>query len=371
MFNSFFEARDELDRAILAAEITLAAPSLAIFRFVLSHAFYNGASYGFVNHKVCGTDIIAKLTGYSVRCVGDHLKYLEHAKLIHRRPRPIGTGGSSPDEITIVWVTFHDVDVPVDEAEPARGALSDLAEPAAPAPEPAAGANSFLDKKVKNQLHHQEPDDAVVGSSSSPSGENRGKGSTRPKASARSSSTARATTRAKDESLNDEGFASVEEYVLDLEGCAGDLEVRLFGVDDGQVDIKPLAKMLRNLGVRYGYSCLWSDILSVYPVGHKIWWQAGNKAVPVGYLLRLIELEMAKQNKEEEAQDDDLEARFLDLFTGREYLSGHRITELMPDMDFEVWKALKDRLLAEGKIVQNCSPPNSYKRADDQERRES
>ena len=75
MFTNFFEARDELDRAILADEITVAAQALAIFRFLLSHAFYDHRKfperYGFVNHKVWGVDTIAKLNGCSERtCPG-------------------------------------------------------------------------------------------------------------------------------------------------------------------------------------------------------------------------------------------------------------------------------------------------------------
>lgn len=136
--------------------------------------------------------------------------------------------------------------------------------------------------------------------------------------------------------------------------------MRLFSSDEGQIDVKPLARKLRALCLRYEFTCLWSDILDVYPAGHKWWWLAHNKEVPVGYLLRLIELNMIKQRKQDAAEDDALEKRFLALFTGREYLPGHRISELMPDMDFEVWKALKDRLLAEGKIKVDPVHHNSY-----------
>ena len=154
MFTSFFKARAALDASIRADEITLAAPSLAIFRLLLEHAWYtpdNPARYGFVNDSdlgVSGVDDIAKLTGYSERTVRDHLRNLEDAKLIHRRPRPIGTGGKNDDEITIIWVTFHVEDGPVDGAEPAGGSVSDGAESAALSTEPAGGSVSFQGEEL-------------------------------------------------------------------------------------------------------------------------------------------------------------------------------------------------------------------------------
>ena len=159
------------------------------------------------------------------------------------------------------------------------------------------------------------------------------------------------------------GYPDLVEYVSDLEECAGDLEVRLFGVDDGQIDVKPLAKTLRSLCVQYGFTCLWSDILQAIPATHKWWSVAARKDNPVGYFRFLLEKDMIQQDKENAAGDTELEDRFLELFVGRRYLPGHRISELMPDVDFEVSMALIKRLLDEGRIVKISSPPNSYKLA--------
>jgi hypothetical protein len=55
---------------------------------------------------------------------------------------------------------------------------------------------------------------------------------------------------------------------------------------------------------------------------------------------------------------------FLELFTGREYLPGWKINDLMPGVDPEVSMALIKRLLEEGGIVKNPSCLNSYKLAE-------
>jgi len=345
MFKNFFEARDELDRAILTDEITLAAQALAIFRFLLSHAFYDYEKYperyGFVNRKVWGVDNIGRYNGCSERTARDHLTALQDAKLIHRQPQATWAAGRQDDEITIVWVTFHAPDI---DSIPAD--LSD---------QPADSAVSFIStKNYKNDYNNT--NDVVV---ATPSGKtkDRAKDSTRSEGTARSSSTARAGTRAKDESPVD-GIASLEEYVSDLEGCVGKLEVRLFSEDDGQIDVPVLARKLRNLCIRYEFHCLWSDILRLVPVDDKWWWQAGNKEVPAGYLLRLIELDMIRMNKEKKT--DELEDRLLELFNGREYLPGHRISELMPDVDPELTMMLSNRLLEEGVIKKHPTKINCF-----------
>ena len=184
MFKHFFQARDALDRAISADDIKLAASPLGIFRFLLEHTFFSEDSYGFVNHKVCGADEIAKRTGFSVRAVGTHLRALQEARLIYRRPRPIGTGGKNPDEITITWPVFHAEDV---DSEPATSATSEDAEPANTASEPADLAGSFQEKKDKNPSSSRRADDD---GRQSPSGKTKD----RAKATTRS-----ASTRAMDE----------------------------------------------------------------------------------------------------------------------------------------------------------------------------
>jgi hypothetical protein len=158
---------------------------------------------------------------------------------------------------------------------------------------------------------------------------------------------------------DDQGVPPVEDYISDIEGCVEDLAIRL-GMDEGQINIKVLAKMFRNLVIRYDYTNLMvSDVIDIWDAG-SIWGRLTGKHNPVGYLLNEIEREMIKQNKENAADDTELESRFPDLFAGREYLPGYRISELMPDVDLEVSMALIKRLLDEGRIVKNYSSPNSY-----------
>ena len=81
-----------------------------------------------------------------------------------------------------------------------------------------------------------------------------------------------------------------------------------------------------------------------------MWSRVSRKDNPVGYFQFLVNKELAQESKEIDAMDDGLEDRFLALFDGRDWLPADKISGLMPDMDFETRKALKDRLLAEGKI---------------------
>lgn len=164
-------------------------------------------------------------------------------------------------------------------------------------------------------------------------------------------------------SPDDQGVPPIEDYIADLEECAGALAVRLGVDEDDGINIKVLAGKLRDLCVLYDYHMLMSDIINSYEVDDRVWWKCSRKAVPVGYFLNEIEREMIQSNKNYAAEDKELEDRFLELFTGRDYLPGHRISELMPDVDFEVSMALIKRLLDEPRIVKISSPPNSYKLA--------
>jgi len=233
MFTNFFEARDALDRAILGDEIELAIAALAIFRFLLSHAFYNEQSYGFVNHKVCGIDTIAKLTGCSPRTVKRALPELEAARLIHRRPRPLGTGGKRPDEITIIWPVFHAEDE--DGAESAN--LSD--EGASLSTEGADLAPSFLDKKVKTTTSTSDGD--VAGKSPSGKTRSRAKASSRSRGTARSSSTRVKDDCPVDDSPAPDEFPDLEEYVSDIEKSLDILE-SLLSMEPGQINVKVWAQ---------------------------------------------------------------------------------------------------------------------------------
>jgi hypothetical protein len=161
--------------------------------------------------------------------------------------------------------------------------------------------NISLEKKQPDDLATSTCAGAQDDDVATPSGENQAKASSRP------GSSARAGDSSPDDQVpgQEEDIASLEEYVLDLEECVGDIEVRLYGVDDGQIDIKPPAKLLRNLCLRYGYTAKWSDVLRVFPPDDKVWRLSRRKDSPVGYLLRLLELDMIRANKENEADDPE------------------------------------------------------------------
>ena len=160
---TYHDAKNALDRAVLARDIELSAPALAIFRFLLSHTFYTERSYGHVNHKVCGTENLMSLTGYSERSVKRAIHDLKAARLIHVRPRPKYSGGSNTAEISIIWAVFHAED---DQAESATEALSDRPESATEAPESATEAPSSLLEEREEETTSRR-NDAVASSSRS------------------------------------------------------------------------------------------------------------------------------------------------------------------------------------------------------------
>jgi hypothetical protein len=220
VFKNFFEARDELDRAVLAGDIKLPempesrrAAVLAIFRFLLSHTFYDGYSYGFVNRKVCGADTLVELTGFSLSTVKRSLTALVEARLIHRRPCPMSVGGSNPDEIAIAWSVFH----AEDEAEGVTENLSDQAKGVTVTAEGVTENLSFQEKKLKNRSSSRRADDDAASSSE----ENRAKSSIRSVGTARSGSTHPAISPAKDEYPVDPGAlddltGSINEFLDDF-----------------------------------------------------------------------------------------------------------------------------------------------------------
>ncbi len=374
MFKNFFQARDELDRAILAGDIELSAIALAVFRFLLSHTFYTARSYGHVNYDVCGTETLMSLTGYAERSVKRAIHDLKAARLIHVRPRPKYAGGSDPAEVSIIWAVFHAED---EDSESATEAPSDGAESATEAPESATEAPSFLREERKEPTTSSRRDDDVAGSSSTPSGDTRDRASTRtkgsarpkgsagPKASARSKASSAGSGARADKVPADSGvpddYPDLGEYVADLEECLGDL-ASFLSVDEGTIEVKVLARMFRALCVRYGFTCMMSDVLDAFPTGR--WVRVSRKDNPVGYLLNEIEREFIKQNDEADANDPELEERFLKLFDGVECVAGYNIGPRMPDVDSEIIMALTKRLLEEGRIVKDYSRPNSYKLAD-------
>lgn len=184
IMTTYHHAKDELDRQILEDEIGLSAPSAAIFRFLLSHMFYKGDSYGWVRDDRSSVDTIAKLTGYGVRTVKEHLPSLERIGLIRRYKRPKATGGRWPDRIFIRWAYVHAEPPAKHDSESAAPALRESPAPsegAAPATTVESPAPSYIpQEKVKK--HYEERGQARASSctASTPSGEDRAKDSTGP-----------------------------------------------------------------------------------------------------------------------------------------------------------------------------------------------
>lgn len=100
---TFYQARDEMNREFLRGS-DMPGPTRAIFRYLVECTMFSGEAYGWVRHDACGVPTIAKITGFSVHTVKDHLRLLEDNGLIRRyRREQAGRGGRHPDEIRIEW----------------------------------------------------------------------------------------------------------------------------------------------------------------------------------------------------------------------------------------------------------------------------
>lgn len=156
---TYHGAKNELDRLIIEGDIYLVGPSAAIFRFLLSHMFYTGDSYGWVRDDRSSVDIIAKLTGYGIRTVKDHLQSLQRIDMIKRYKRPKLTGGRWPDRIFICWDYLHAESAAGYDSEGAGAALMESPAPsegAAPASRVESPAPSYVpQEKVKNDYEER------------------------------------------------------------------------------------------------------------------------------------------------------------------------------------------------------------------------
>ena len=152
---TYHDAKNELDRQIDEDDLSLTGPSAALFRYLLSHTFYKGDSYGWVRDDRSSVDTLAKQTGYGIRTVKDHLQSLQCIGMIKRYKRPKATGGRWPDRIFISWEYLHKESADGYDSEGAAPALMESPAPsesAAPAPScGAAPAPSYIpQEKVKN-----------------------------------------------------------------------------------------------------------------------------------------------------------------------------------------------------------------------------
>jgi hypothetical protein len=207
---TYHHAKNELDRRILDDDIDVAGsgPAIAIFRLLLSHAFYSGDSYGWVRDDRSSVDTIAKLTGYSIRTVKEHLQTLTNAGLIRRYKRPKLTGGRWPDRIFIRWDYLHAESGDGHDSEGAAPALMESPAPsegAAPANLGAAPALSYSSKEEPRITTKNAGKPAPKSGGSTPSGEN-------------------PDTTPPGPTLRDEGVELLKEYAALTGQAPGDIE---------------------------------------------------------------------------------------------------------------------------------------------------
>ncbi len=103
----------------------------------------------------------------------------------------------------------------------------------------------------------------------------------------------------------------LEEYVADLEGCVDELARRL-GMDPGQINIKVVAKMLREIVMEHRVTykdraAVFSDILELFPADYGMWDRFAGKMHPVGYMMEEFRRNISTPSKDDD-QDDKVPA---------------------------------------------------------------
>jgi DNA-binding MarR family transcriptional regulator len=122
MYKSYFEARDDLDAAIDAGDLTLTGPENAVLQYLVARALYRGSDYGWVALGSLGVGKIAHRLGISEKTVKRALTELTDRDFVMRKPRPQATGGRDSDLIKVL-VLFDDA-VP----KPPKGSQSPFPE---------------------------------------------------------------------------------------------------------------------------------------------------------------------------------------------------------------------------------------------------
>jgi hypothetical protein len=97
-------------------------------------------------------------------------------------------------------------------------------------------------------------------------------------------SRAKGSTRSKKDCPAKDGFPALEEYVADVRVCRDELARRL-GVDPGSINVKVLAKQLRDLCVEHAIDGVWSDLLDAFQEDDPIWAMSASGNNPVGFLM--------------------------------------------------------------------------------------
>ena len=209
---------------------------------------------------------------------------------------------------------------------------------------------SIRDVEVDDDLHQHalRADDDVA---TSTTGSNRAKGSARPKK-----------------------VRPVDEYVSDLEGCRPELARRL-GVDPDDISVKPLAKQLRNLNIKFSKDddcedTFWSEMLDICPEDDPVWAMASEKVNPVGFLRFALEERLdgrdvtayyqppAKAESVVEIDPRVLADKIFDVLAKGQVREDDIFLRLGSDYD-SIQPAL-DLLVADGTIVRSIKPEGEF-----------
>ena len=340
MFKNFFQARDELDRAILGDDIELSAIALAVFRFLLSHTFYDARSYGHVNYDVCGTETLISLTGYAERSVKRAIHDLKAARLIHVRPRPKYAGGSDTAEISIIWAVFHAED---DQAESATEALSDRPESATEAPESATEApSSFMEEREEPTSSRRHDD---VGSST-PSGEtrDRAKGSAQPSSTRAGKASSAGSGARSDKVPGGSGVPAVEDAREFISWLSA-----VLGVPESSINRKVILGRLQEVVAEFP-GMMWTDL------EEDISWFRLLPDRTVGHFHQHLPEFFEAVSSARELEGLSLDDVILKVMSHGNFTANSAVDHALRDLGYDVdWSAdvspAFDRLLKDGRIV--------------------
>lgn len=106
-YKTFFKARDALNKALDNKELDLTGTRVAVFRYVLEHAWYNPGNdedFGYVIESALGYETIARRLGVNEKTIRRAFQELDEKGLTSRYERPLLTGGREPDAIRVDWL---------------------------------------------------------------------------------------------------------------------------------------------------------------------------------------------------------------------------------------------------------------------------
>jgi len=148
-YKNFFAARDALNKMLEDQTLTLTGPQVALFRYLIEHAWYNPRKpkdAGYVIESALGNQIIGPRLGVNEKTIRRALPVLDELGLTSRYERPLLTGGKDPDAIRVDWLLVLDTE---SGSEPGRESGS----------EPGRESASFLYEKTGQETSSRAGDD--------------------------------------------------------------------------------------------------------------------------------------------------------------------------------------------------------------------